>query len=151
MSVTKQQGIGLLFRCLAISGVLFLGACAGQGGPVSKNIIVHNNHERIESTWQMGWKLYEDLKWNLPQSSTKLHNNAVMIALRQSHTGEDVRWWDSNTNAHGYSKVLVSYPVSGGYCRTTETKVAYQSNHRLWLYDACTYNEAASWTITLKN
>ena len=92
LSVMKQQGIGSLFRCLVvIISVLSLGACsAGQTGPVAKNVIVHNNHERIESSWQMGWKLYEDLKWNLPESSTKLHNNAVMIALRQSKTGESV-------------------------------------------------------------
>ena len=149
----KQQGIGSLFRCLVvIISVLSLGACsAGQTGPVAKNVIVHNNHERIESSWQMGWKLYEDLKWNLPESSTKLHNNAVMIALRQSKTGESVQWWDAKSNAHGYSKVYRSYPVSGGYCRDTVTNVVYETNNRLWDYVACTYNEAASWTITLRD
>lgn len=149
--MTKQQAIGSLFKLLAFTSVLFLGACAGGQGPITKNVIVHNNHERIESTYHLAWKLYEDIKWELPESSTKLHNNAVMVALRQSHTGQDVKWWDPSNNAHGYSKTLVSYPNSGGYCRTTETVVNYGENRRLWLYDACTSNEGASWTITLKN
>jgi len=146
----KQQAIGSLLKVITLSSIIFLSACsASKTGPTAKNIIVHNNHERIESSYHMAWKIYEDLKWDLPDSSTRQHNNAIMVALTQAQNGEEVRWYDSDHQAQGYTRIQYSHPISGGYCRLAETKVQYHTNKRTSLYKACTITSGATWNITL--
>ena len=147
MWVTVQQDVGSLFKILAISSLVFLGACSTHG-PTDKNIIV-NSDKRAESIYELAFDVMQDIQWNLPPSSTKLHNHAIITALTRADNGERVEWIDSGYNAGGYTKVLVTAPSSGGWCRTTETSVTYNGRNKVWVYKACT-RRGTDWEIKIE-
>jgi hypothetical protein len=148
-SVTKQQAVGFLLKTLLGSCFIFLIGCSSHPGPVNKNIIVHSNHKHIDSTYMMAWKIFEDMKWNLPYHSTRLHNQSVVMAVKRAQNGQMVEWFDEKNGAMGYTKILITHPISGGYCRQAETKVQFNGNKRTWIYKACTIDEGASFNIEI--
>lgn len=147
MLVKAQQGVGLSFKTLLISSALLLGACSTHG-PMDKNIIV-NSDRPSESIYELAFDIVQDIQWNLPRSSTQLHNQAIITALTRADNGQMVEWVDSNHNARGYSKILITAPSSGGWCRTTETSVTYNERNKLWVYKACT-TKGAEWDIEIE-
>ena len=143
-----QQDVGSLFKILLISTLIFLGACSSRG-PMDKNIIVHNNDAPVKSVYEFAWKLMEDVRWNLPNSATQMHNQAIVTALTRASNGEKVEWIDTYSNSRGYSKVLVTAPSSGGWCRMTETSAEYKGRKRIWVYNACTVH-GSEWDIKIE-
>lgn len=146
---TQVQGVGLSFRILLITSIIGLSACSS--GPMSRNVIVHNQEKQvINNSFSLAYRIIEDIRWNLPERSTHLHNKGVVMALKRAQNGEMVEWFDEQNDAYGSTKILLTHNNGNGWCRLAETDVKYKENHRKWVYKACTANKGVSWTMVQK-
>jgi hypothetical protein len=86
-----------------------------------------------EPTW-----LGDDLKYSMPaylfrrtqfmrfslnSTEKKLHESAVFFALTSTQNGKIVSWYSKERLAAGKVRVIHSYPISGGYCRTYQAYI----------------------------
>ena len=63
------------------------------------------------------------LRFSLKREEKKMHESAVFFALTSTENGKIVSWYSKKRLAAGKVRVIHSYPISGGYCRTYQAYI----------------------------
>ena len=63
------------------------------------------------------------MRFRLNNDEKKLHESAVFFALTNAENGKIVSWYSKERLAGGKVRVIHSYPISGGYCRTYQAYI----------------------------
>jgi len=63
------------------------------------------------------------LRFSLKREEKKMHESAVFFALTSTQNGKIVSWYSKERLAAGKVRVIHSYPISGGYCRTYQAYI----------------------------
>jgi len=84
--------------------------------------------------------------WNKKLSAEQklAYHQSVIHALEYAENGEKVSWY--RNNASGYSKPVMTWPVSAGYCRRLHLSVIAHGKHKSMAVSACYNNVHSNWT-----
>ena len=87
------------------------------------------------------------LRFSLKKEEKKLHESAVFFALTNAENGKIVSWYSKERLANGKVRVIHSYPISGGYCRTYQAYIKLNGKERHTTNNACKYIGSPSWSF----
>ena len=87
------------------------------------------------------------LKFSLTKAERKMHQSAVFFMLQEVPNGKIVSWYSKKRLANGKVRVIHSYPISGGYCRTYQAYIKINGKERHMTNNACKYLYAPSWSF----
>ena len=87
------------------------------------------------------------LRFNLKREEKKMHESAVFFALTNTQNGKIVSWYSKERLAAGKVRVIHSYPISGGYCRTYQSYIKLNGKERHMTNNACRYIGTPSWSF----
>ena len=87
------------------------------------------------------------LRFRLNKEEKKMHESAVFFALTNTQNGQIVSWYSKKRLAGGKVRVIHSYPISGGYCRTYQAYIKLNGKERHMTNNACKYIGTPSWSF----
>jgi hypothetical protein len=87
------------------------------------------------------------MRFSLNRTEKKMHETAVFFALTNTDNGKIVSWYSKKRLAAGKVRVIHSYPISGGYCRTYQAYIKVNGKERHMTNNACKYIGTASWSF----
>ena len=87
------------------------------------------------------------MRFKLNKTEKKMHESAVFFMLDNAHNGEIVSWYSKKRLAAGKVRVIHSYPISGGYCRTYQAYIKLNGKERHMTNNACKYIGTPSWSF----
>jgi len=87
------------------------------------------------------------LRFRLNKEEKKMHESAVFFALTNTENGKIVSWYSKKRLAAGKVRVIHSYPISGGYCRTYQAYIKLNGKERHTTNNACLYDGSPSWSF----
>ena len=87
------------------------------------------------------------MRFSLNRAEKKMHESAVFFALTSTQNGKIVSWYSKKRLAAGKVRVIHSYPISGGYCRTYQAYIKVNGKERHMTNNACKYIGTASWSF----
>ena len=93
------------------------------------------------------WRQTQYLRFRLNQEEKKMHESAVFIMLDNAPNGKIVSWYSKERLASGKVRVIHSYPISGGYCRTYQAYIKLNGTERHTTNNACRTIGSASWSF----
>ena len=93
------------------------------------------------------WRSTQYLKFRLNKKEKKLHKSAVFFMLDNVKNGEIVSWYSEKRLVHGKVRVIHSYPISGGYCRTYQAFIHANGKAKHTTNNACKYIGSPSWSF----
>jgi len=87
------------------------------------------------------------MRFRLNKTEQKLHESAVFFALTNAENGKIVSWYSKKRMANGKVRVIHSYEISGGYCRTYQAYIKLNGKERHITNNACKYIGSPSWSF----
>ena len=85
------------------------------------------------------------LRFRLNSAEKKMHESAVFFALTNTQNGQIVSWYSKERLAAGKVRVIHSYPISGGYCRTYQAYIKLNGKERHTTNNACKRITSPTW------
>ena len=93
------------------------------------------------------WRRTQYMRFSLNREEKKMHEFAVFFALTSTENGKIVSWYSKKRLAAGKVRVIHSYPISGGYCRTYQAYIKVNGKERHMTNNACKYIGTPSWSF----
>ena len=93
------------------------------------------------------WRQTQFMRFRLKKDEKKMHKSAVFFMLQSAGNGEIVSWYSDKRQASGKVRVIHSYPISGGYCRTYQAYIKLNGAERHMTNNACKYIGSPSWSF----
>ena len=87
------------------------------------------------------------MRFSLNREEKKMHESAVFFMLNNAKNGEVVSWYSDKRLAGGKVRVIHSYPISGGYCRTYQAYIKVKTKSKHTTNNACKYIGSPSWSF----
>ena len=85
------------------------------------------------------WRGSQYIRFRLNKAEKKLHKSAVFFMLDNAPNGKIVSWYSDSRLASGKVRVIHSYQISGGYCRTYQAYIQIRQKSRHMTNNACKY------------
>ena len=85
------------------------------------------------------WRNTQFMRFRLNREEKKMHEPAVFFMLNDVPNGKIVSWYSKKRLANGKVRVVHSYPISGGYCRTYQAYIKLNGKERHMTNNACKY------------
>lgn len=85
------------------------------------------------------WRNTQFMRFRLNKEEKKMHQSAVFFMLNDVPNGKIVSWYSKKRLANGKVRVVHSYPISGGYCRTYQAYIKLNGKERHMTNNACKY------------
>ena len=96
---------------------------------------------------QFLWRSTQYLRFRLNKDEKKMHQSAVFFMLENAKNGEIVSWYSDKRLANGKVRVIKSYPISGGFCRTYQAYIKLNGADRHTTNNACKYMGSPTWSF----
>ena len=93
------------------------------------------------------WRNTQFMRFRLKKNEKKMHESAVFFMLENVENGKIVSWYSDQRLANGKVRVIHSYPISGGYCRTYQAYIKLNGKERHTTNNACKYIGSPSWSF----
>ena len=87
------------------------------------------------------------MRFSLNKVEKKMHESAVFFALTSTDNGKVTSWYSKDRLAAGKVRIIHSYPISGGYCRTYQALIKLNGKQRHTTNNACKYIGSPSWSF----
>ena len=93
------------------------------------------------------FRLTQYMRFRLSKEEKDLHKSAVFFMLNNAQNGKIVSWYGDKRLVNGKVRVIHSYPISGGYCRTYQAYIKLNGKERHMTNNACKYIGSPSWSF----
>ena len=93
------------------------------------------------------WRLTQYMGMRLKKAEKMQHQSAVFFMLNNAKDGEIVSWFSDKRLANGKVRVVHTYPISGGFCRTYQALIKIKSKQKHMTNKACKYIGSPSWSF----
>ena len=134
--------------------VLSEGALAGSNKPIDTNGTIGGmptpkllGDDLKYSMPAFLWRHTQFMKFRLNKEEKSMHQSAVFFMLQDVPNGKIVSWYSKKRLANGKVRVIHSYPISGGYCRTYQAYIKINGKERHMTNNACKYIGSPSWSF----
>ena len=151
-----MENMRLFKVIIALISLLFLANCSASGSKVlneSKGTIGDMptpkwlGDDLKYSAPAFLWRHTQYLRFRLNKEEQKMHESAVFVMLNDMPNGKIVSWYSKKRLANGKVRVIHSYPISGGYCRTYQAYIKLNGKERHTTNNACKYIGSPSWSF----
>ena len=136
----------LLFSNTALAGSSTPGDTKGTIGEMPDPIMLDLNDLKYSVPAYL-FRKTQFLRFRLNKAEKKMHESAVFFALSNAKNGKIVSWYSKERLANGKVRVIHSYGISGGYCRTYQAYIKLNGKERHTTNNACKYINAPSWSF----
>ena len=132
-----------LFRVIIISiSFLLLNNIGNAGSTMPRPELIEDDRKsftkyKFRYTQYMGF-------W-LKKQEKNLHKSAVYFALDNARNGKIVSWYSKTRLVSGKVRVIHSYPISAGYCRTYQSYIRYKGKYDHITNNACKLIGSSLW------
>ena len=99
----------------------------------------------IYNIMRFGWRHTQYLRFKLKKYEKQLHKSAVYFMLENAPNGKIVSWYSKERLSNGKVRVIQSYPVSGGYCRTYQSYIKIGKKEKHMTNIACKEDWMPGW------
>jgi len=137
--------ISLLLTTSAMAGSKTPGDADGHIGDMPPPIWLGGDVKY--SMTQFVFRRTQFLRFSLKRVEKKMHESAVFFALTSTQNGKIVSWYSKERLAAGKVRVIHSYPISGGYCRTYQAYIKVNGKERHTTNNACKRITSVSWSF----
>ncbi len=117
----------------------------GSLGEMPTPIFLGEDSKYSMTSWLFRATQY--MKFRLKKDEKKMHESAVYFMLDNAETGKIVSWYSKKRLANGKVRVVHSYPISGGYCRTYQAYIKVNGKERHMTNNACKRITSGMWTF----
>jgi surface antigen len=93
------------------------------------------------------FRMTQYMMFTLNREEKKMHESAVFFALNNAENGKIVSWYSKERLAAGKVRVIHSYPISGGYCRTYQAYIKINGKARHMTNNACKKISIRRWSF----
>ena len=93
------------------------------------------------------WRQTQFMRFRLNKEEKSMHQSAVFFMLQDVPNGKIVSWYSKKRLANGKVRVIHSYPISGGYCRTYQAYIKLNGKEKHTTNNACKYIGSPSWAF----
>jgi len=93
------------------------------------------------------WRQTQFMRFRLNKEEKSMHQSAVFFMLQDVPNGKIVSWYSKKRLANGKVRVIHSYPISGGYCRTYQAYIKLNGKEKHTTNNACKYIGSPSWSF----
>ena len=107
----------------------------GTFGEMPFPVFFNNDYNISVPTFLFRYTQY--IKFRLKKDEKKMHESAVYFMLDNAINGKVVSWYSDKRYTGGKVRVIHSYPISGGYCRTYQAWIKVNSKERHMTNNAC--------------
>ena len=107
----------------------------GTFGEMPFPVFFSNDYDISVPTFLFRYTQY--IKFRLKKDEKKMHESAVYFMLDNAINGKVVSWYSDKRYTGGKVRVIHSYPISGGYCRTYQAWIKVNSKERHMTNNAC--------------
>ena len=87
------------------------------------------------------------MRFRLKKDEKKKHESAVFFMLNNLPNGKIVSWYSDKRLVNGKVRVIHSYPISSGVCRTYQAYIKVNGKERHMTNNACKYNNSPTWSF----
>jgi len=94
---------------------------------------------------RFAWRNTQFMRFKLKKDEKQLHKSAVYFMLENAPNGKIVSWYSKERLANGKVRVIQSYPVSGGYCRTYQSYIKIRNKEKHMTNIACRQDDMVGW------
>jgi len=138
--------ISLLLTSSAMADNKTPGDAKGQIGNMPNPIFFDTTQTKYSMT-QFLFRRTQFLRFSLRKEEKKMHESAVFFMLDNAHNGEVVSWYSKKRLAAGKVRVIHSYPISGGFCRTYQAYIKVNGKERHMTNNACKRITGVGWSF----
>ena len=117
----------------------------GTFGEMPFPVFFANDYEVSVPTFLFRATQYQ--RFRLKKNEKKMHESAVYFMLENAPNSKIVSWYSDKRYAGGKVRVIHSYPISGGYCRTYQAWIKVNSKERHMTNNACKYIGSLGWSF----
>jgi|TARA_R110000796_G_scaffold222169_2_gene338317 hypothetical protein len=147
-----------LYKAIIVSISLFLASATssaygktlketqGQIGAMPDAVIFDTSQPHYSMT-QFLFRRTQFLRFSLNKEEKKMHESAVFFMLENAENGAVVSWYSKKRLVAGKVRVIHSYPISGGYCRTYQAYIKVNGKKRHMTNNACRRITGVSWSF----
>ena len=93
------------------------------------------------------WRWTQYMGLRLKKGEKTQHQSAVFFMLDHAENGKIVAWHSDTRLANGKVRVIHSYPIAGGYCRTYQAYIKINTKDKHMTNNACKYIGAQTWVF----
>tara|TARA_B100001245_G_C22707623_1_gene344478 strand:+ start:171 stop:617 length:447 start_codon:yes stop_codon:yes gene_type:complete len=144
-----------LLKVIIILSSIFVFSANARGGELSET---EGSFEKMPYPTFLGegieysmpaflFRLTQFMRFKLNKKEKKQHESAVFFMLDNVENGKIVSWYSDKRLANGKVRVIHSYPISGGYCRTYQAYIKLNGTERHMTNNACKYIGTSSWSF----
>ena len=91
------------------------------------------------------WRWTQYIGFKLKKDEKQKHQSAVFYALENVPNGVIVSWYSDQRLANGKVRIVHSYQISGGYCRTYQAYIKIKNKSKHMTNNACKYIGVSTW------
>ena len=99
----------------------------------------------LYNVMRFGWRHTQFMRFKLKKDEKQLHKSAVYFMLENAPNGKIVSWYSKERLANGKVRVVQSYPVSGGHCRTYQSYIKIRNKEKHMTNIACKEDWMPGW------
>ena len=93
------------------------------------------------------WRWTQYMGMKLKKAEKQQHQSAVFFMLDNVPNGQIVSWYSDKRLTNGKVRVIHTYPISGGYCRTYQAYIKIKTKQKHMTNNACKYIGAQTWVF----
>lgn len=93
-------------------------------------------------------KLYKLFQGSLSSEDRDTHTMTVIHALETLENGEDAVWYNQREKTAGKVRIVMTYPVQGGYCRKFFTQVQINEKIQDYSETGCRTMDTPYWIFS---
>jgi surface antigen len=124
-------------------------AIAGPANiPISATGGVRMNYNAPGSIIDFVVNTSRSISGRLSSEDTETHIETVLFAMNNVENGELVQWHNTKDKVSGRIKVILTMPVSGGYCRQFFTEINKNGSIKEYNEIGCRTIDSRFWTFT---
>ena len=135
----------LLFSSTALAGSKPPGDAKGTIGDMPEPTWLGNDLKYSMPAYL--FRKTQFMRFRLNKTEKSMHESAVFFALTNAENGKIVSWYSKKRLANGKVRIIHSYPISGGYCRTYQAYIKLNGKERHMTNNACKYIGTPSWSF----
>lgn len=94
------------------------------------------------------YRIYKMFQSSLSSEDRDTHTMTVIHAMETLENGEDAVWYNQREKTAGKVRIVMTYPVQGGYCRKFFTQVQINENVRDYSETGCRTMDTPYWIFS---
>jgi len=87
------------------------------------------------------------MRYSLPYEDQATHTKTLILAAQSLENGQIAEWINPSNSTAGRTKIILTRPVRGGFCRLLYTEIEIKDRYREYSEYACKTIDSEYWSF----